>query len=453
MHGLALVAFLLALAGLFGYINERFLRFPHTVGLMAVGMAASLILIVLDKTQLYPLKAIASVLISINFETLLLHGLLAFLLFAGALHVRLDDLKRQWLPVACFATLGVLLSAILAAILFYTVARVLGVDLPFVYALLFGALISPTDPVAVIGILRGAGAPRSLSTKIAGESLFNDGTGVVLFLTILGVLAAPDLNTFSLTSASTWIYGMHAAFRLFYEILLAILLGLALGFIAYRLIKSIESYSVEILLTLALASGTYSLAEYLHVSAPIAVVTAGLIIGNHGRSYAMSQKTQEHLDTFWELIDETLNALLFALMGLQIIVLTISGKMVWLSLAAIPVVIVARFISIWLIGKPLARRWSFHPHSTILMTWAGMRGGISIALALAIPSSQYTTVLLTVTYGVVAFSILVQGLTFPWAMRRFMGRRKNSEGSRSIYQTSSDKSRLGSVRPIDRYTK
>lgn len=415
MNSLALVAFLLALAGLFGYINERFLRFPHTVGLMAVGMAASLILIALDKTQLYPLKETASLLNKIDFEALLLHGLLAFLLFAGALHVRIDDLKKQWLPVVSFATLGVLLSAILTSVFFYTAAHFLNLDLPFIYALLFGALISPTDPVAVIGMLKGSSAPKSLSTKISGESLFNDGTGVVLFMTLLALIGVQDLNNFSFE---------NALFRLLAEIVLAIGLGLGLGFIAYKLIKSIDAYSVEILLTLSLASGTYAIAEWLHVSAPIAVVTAGLIIGNHGRAYAMSKKTQEHLDTFWELMDETLNALLFALMGLQIILLTISSKMMWLSLAAIPAVILARFLSIWLLSKPLSRRWGFHQHASLLMTWAGMRGGISIALALSIPASAQTTTLLTVTYVVVAFSILVQGLSFPWAMRKFIEKKK-----------------------------
>ncbi len=411
MNGLALIAFLLSLAALFGYVNERFLRFPHTVGLMAVGMFASVLLIVLDKTGLVALKETASLITQVKFEDLLLHGMLAFLLFAGALHVRLDHLRGRWGPVAMLATVGVLACALITAGLFHAATRFMGLDIPFVFALLFGALISPTDPVAVVGMLKGSGAPQELHTTIAGESLFNDGTGVVLFMSVVALLGLPSLDSFS---------PAQALLVLSREVFLAILLGAVLGIITFFLVKTIDAYSVEVLLTLALASGAYALAEFWHVSAPIATVVAGLIMGNHGRSFAMSEKTREHLDTFWEMLDETLNALLFALIGMNIILLSITTA--WLALAALSIVIVilARHATILLLSPLLSSRWPLPPGSNTLLTWAGMRGGISIALALSIPAGPHKDVLLTVTYAVVAFSILVQGLSFPWALRFFL---------------------------------
>jgi CPA1 family monovalent cation:H+ antiporter len=343
---------------------------------------------------------------TIDFNTTLMHGMLSFLLFAGALHVNLNDLaKNKWI-IGFLATIGVCLSTLIIGYTSHWVLNKIGIELPIIYCLLFGALISPTDPIAVIGILKTAGASKSLETKISGESLFNDGIGVVIFIVLIGI-----------ASGGQEISGANIALLFFQEAIGGIVFGLVIGGIAYGLLKSINNYQVEILITLAVVCGGYSLAYFLHVSGPIAVVIAGLLIGNHGRLLAMSDKTREHIDLFWELVDEILNAVLFVMIGLEVLVLTFDMHYLTAGLFLIPVVLMARFISVGIPVSILRLRRDFSNNAIKIMTWGGLRGGISVALALSLPAGQERDVILVATYTVVVFSILVQGLSIGYLIR------------------------------------
>jgi CPA1 family monovalent cation:H+ antiporter len=393
-------ALLLTLAALAAYGNYKFIRLPRTIGLMAITLAFSLALVVLGFLDIFHLKEAALFVQSIDFSGTLLHGMLAFLLFAGALHVDLDELKSQALPVAVLSTLGVVFATAVTGLMLWAVSQWIGIGLPWVYAFLFGAMISPTDPIAVLGILKNVGASKSLATKIAGESLFNDGVGIVVFLTILDTALGRHRPEF----------GQILGFML-KEAAGGVLLGLLLGWIFYRLLKSVDMYQVEILLTLSLAAGGYSLAEALHVSAPITIVVAGLFIGNHGRAFAMSEETRENLDRFWELMDEVLNAVLFALIGLEVLAIDLKGKYLLIALSAILIVLAARFASVATLITAMRFARKFSKGVIRILTWGGLRGGISIALALSLPAVPERQVILTTTYVVVVFSVLVQGLT------------------------------------------
>ena len=401
------VALLITLAAGFSYLNHRLIRLPTTIGLMLISLVFSLALICSDFIGL-DLKAQASEVIGeIDFNQTLMHGMLSFLLFAGALHVNLADLaQRKWF-IGTLATVGVVTSTFLIGGAMYVVLGWIGVPLPFMYCLVFGALISPTDPIAVMGLLKQAKAPKSLETKISGESLFNDGIGVVVFLVVKEMLEGG--HGFDLA---------HVGLLLMEEAVGGIALGLFLGWITYWMLKSIDDYQVEVLLTLALVTGGYALANAIHTSGPLAIVAAGLLIGNQGRVFAMSDKTREHLDTFWELIDEILNAVLFVLIGLEIFVLTLSFKYLLAGLIAIPVVLLARFVSVGVPVRILGKRGEFSPHVVKILTWGGLRGGISVALALSLTENSERAVILTATYVVVVFSILVQGLTVPALLRK-----------------------------------
>jgi CPA1 family monovalent cation:H+ antiporter len=393
-------AILLVLAGLASYLNYRFLRLPSTIGLMVIALLLSISTVLLGKLGIPGVQVATELVRSIDFSETLLHGMLAFLLFAGALHVNLQDLRSQWVPVTVLSTIGVGLATGLIGVAFWFAAGALGVDIPLIYGLLFGALISPTDPVAVLGVLKRAGAPKSLETKIAGESLFNDGIGVVVFLTLLGI--ATGVGDADPVSVATFLLREAAG---------GALLGAVAGYVVYRLLRSVDNYPVEILLTLGLAAGTYSLAEYIHISAPIAVVVAGLVTGNHGREFGMSDKTREHLDSFWELTDEFLNAVLFILIGIELLVISITPRSLAIGAVAVLLVLVARFLSV---AGPVAvmRRFvRFSPGAVPILTWAGLRGGISIGLALSLPLSPQRDLIIGATYMVVIFSVLVQGLT------------------------------------------
>lgn len=405
---LSVIATLLVFAALASYINYRFLRMPATIGLMIVALVSSVMIVIAGEMGVPGVRQAAAWVTRLDFDDLLLHGMLSFLLFAGALHVKLDDLKLMRVPVAVLATLGVVVATLVTGLLLRWVASWVGYDLPLLQALLFGALIAPTDPIAALGILKTVGAPKALETKIAGESLFNDGIGVVVFLTILGVASG------SATPTVGSVLGFLAM-----EALGGAALGLLLGYVTYRLLASVDQYQVEVLLTLALAAGGYALAEAIHVSAPIAAVVAGLLIGNHGRAFAMSETTREHLDTFWELIDEVLNAVLFVLIGLEIIVLVLHGSYLLVGLLAIPVVLIGRWVSVIGPVLVLAKRFGFQRGTTAILTWGGLRGGISIALALSLPVSDSRDLLITVTYVVVVFSVLVQGLSFSRLLRHY----------------------------------
>jgi Na+:H+ antiporter len=402
-----ITAAVLSLAALANYLNHRYVRLPATMGLMVIGLLLSLGFVLLGKTGVIDMAQAANFVRDIDFSNTLLHGMLAFLLFAGALHVDLSDLSTEKGPITVLSTAGVVLATFVTGGLFWVGAHLLGFGLPFIHALLFGALISPTDPIAVLGILKQAGAPKSLEIKITGESLFNDGIGVVVFLTILDIAV----------SGAAPVPGEVAIFLL-EEAVGGVALGLFLGWVVFRLLRSVDAYAVEVLLTLALAAGGYSLAEAVHVSAPIAIVVAGLVIGNQGRAFAMSDKTREHLDTFWELVDEMLNAVLFVLMGLEVIALTLAWGYLALGVMAVVVVLLARLVSVGLpIGLMRLRR-GFSRGSVRILTWGGLRGGISIALALSLPLSPERDLILTATYMVVVFSVLVQGLTLGPLIRR-----------------------------------
>jgi CPA1 family monovalent cation:H+ antiporter len=337
---------------------------------------------------------------SIDFNKTLMSGMLSFLLFAGALHVNIDDLIKQKWIILLMATVGVIGSTFLiGGIIFYTFNG-LGIYIPFIYALLFGSLISPTDPIAVLGILKQVGAPKSLETKMAGESLFNDGVGVVVFSVILSIaLGQSDVSAGQIL------------FLFFEEAIGGLIFGALLGWLVFSLLKSIDHYEVEIMLTLALVLGGYSLATYWHVSGPIAMVIAGLFIGNHGKLFAMSESTHTQLFSFWELIDEFLNAILFVLIGVEVLVLTFSNQYILAGCIAIPLVLLSRGFCVGLSVNALRCIHQFSPHVVKVLTWGGLRGGISVALALSIPANESRDLLIVMTYIVVVFSILVQGLT------------------------------------------
>ena len=395
-----ILAVLITLSAVFSYLNHRYIRLPTTIGLMLIALLMSLGLIVAGQWGVGLEQQARLLLTSIDFNQALLHGMLSFLLFAGALHVNLSDLAQQKWIIGSLATFGVVISTVLVGTSTWWILGYLDIPMPWTYCLLFGALISPTDPIAVLGILKSARIPKSLETKIAGESLFNDGVGVVVFLVLLEVVTGGQ----EVTAADVfWLFAIETGG--------GILFGLAIGLVAYQMLKSVDNYQVEVLITLALVTGGYSLAGHLHLSGPIAIVVTGLLIGNHGRLMAMSQVTCEHLDTFWELVDEILNAVLFVLIGLEILVLPVSVSALWVGLAAIPLVLASRLVSVGVPVFLLRAFREFSPRVVRILTWGGLRGGISVALALSLPDGPARDLFLPVTYAVVVFSVVVQGLT------------------------------------------
>lgn len=394
------VALLLVLAAVFGWLNAHTLRLPHTIGIMILALAFSVALVALQRAGFATASEASLALVSVPFDRALLHGMLAFLLFAGALHVELEDLAAQKWIVGSLATFGVLVSTLLVGAAFWLLAR--GLDLPVgaVHCLLFGALISPTDPVAVLGILKKAGVPRSLEAKIVGESLFNDGVAIVVFL-VLFELAMEGGHASAGSIAALFAQ----------ETVGGALAGAGCGLLAYAMLRSLDDYKVEVLISLALVCGLYAGAARLHLSGPIAVVVAGLLIGNRGRRLAMSPTTREHLDNFWELIDAVLNAVLFLLLGLEILLLSLHGAFLAAGILAIPIVLAARLASVALWVRLLGQVREFTPGVVRILTWGGLRGGISVALALSLPRTPQREVILAATYCVVIFSIVVQGLT------------------------------------------
>lgn len=403
-----IVAILLTVTAVLSYVNHKFLRLPTTIGLMLVTLLAGIGLLVLKKFGWDFESHIHSLIVELDFEAILMKFMLGFLLFAGALHVNINDLLDKKWSIGILATLGVVASTFMIGGLLYGLSAVIKLDIPWMYCLVFGALISPTDPIAVLAILKKAKAPKGIETKLAGESLFNDGIAVVVFVVLLGIATGKheaDFKTISLLFLEEAGGG--------------VLLGLVSGFLAYRLLKSVDNYQVEVIITLGLVSGAYALAPHLHVSGPLAMVVAGLLIGNHGRRFAMSDRTTEHLDTFWELIDEVLNALLFVLIGLEVLILTLDKQYLIAGAIAIPMCLLARFVCVAIPISLLRRRREFSPNVIRLLTWGGLRGGIAVALALAIPKDAAPReIILTITYVVVAFSIIVQGLTVRFLVKR-----------------------------------
>ena len=408
MNVLDLIAAVLVLTALLAWVNARFMHLPTTIGVMVLAIALSLALVLFEKAG-FDFAARAEHLIGhIDFRATLLDGMLSFLLFAGALQVKSKSLRENYAAVAILATVGVALSTAIVAVLAWGFTRLIGIDLPFRFALLFGALISPTDPVAVLAILRKVRIDETLELKITAESLFNDGVGVVLFVLVLAVANGSGDVT---VSGGLLLFAREA--------LGGAAFGAVAGGIAYYLLRTVDNYQTEVLVTLALVTGGYALAHALGVSGPIAMVVAGLLIGNRGREHAMSENTRKHVDLFWEMVDELLNAVLFVLIGLE--VLLVSPKPIWLlaGAGAIVIVLVARFASIALPVLAMGRLRVFRGSTIPVLTWGALRGGIAVALALFIPAGDQRDIVLTMTYVVVVFSILVQGLTIGPLVKRF----------------------------------
>jgi CPA1 family monovalent cation:H+ antiporter len=392
---------IISVAALLSWINYKFVRLPTTIGVMLISLLASAALIVFAEAENGFRVWLAQLLSGIDFHEAVFHGLLPFLLFAGALHVKFDDLKREWLAVTALALLGTFVSIIAVGGGLYLMLCWLGSSIPWIGCLLFGALISPTDPVAVLGIMKAVGAPKKIEIQIAGESLFNDGVGVVAFVALAAVAGGEKIPS-----------PIGTAILLLHEAGGGILLGGVVGFVTVRFLKRVDRYQVEALLTLAAAMGSYALAEAAHASGPIAVVVAGLFVGNLGRTTSMSQQTVKRVDEFWELIDEFLNVVLFMLMGLEVLVLPLRMASLWEGAAAILVSLLARWAIVGGIGaglKMMGRPLTVG--SVPVLTWGGLRGGISLALALALPPADQRDTLLAAAYVVVVFSVVVQGLT------------------------------------------
>jgi CPA1 family monovalent cation:H+ antiporter len=404
---------LIVLAAALGYLNHRVFKLPASVGLTVMGAVASLLVIALD--YVLPGARFSAMMIgfvdSLDFHTTLMDGMLSFLLFAGALHVDWSEMRRGRWPILVLSTVGVVISTAIVGGGFFLLSKGLGAQTPLLWCFVFGALISPTDPVAVMAVLKRARVPPTLQATVAGESLFNDGVGVVVF-TIL-VAAAMGTEPFSLAGASVEFVREAGG---------GVLIGLATGWVAYRAMRSIDDYNVEVMISLAVVMGGYSLAHWLHVSGPVAMAVAGLLIGNAGVAHAMSDTTKDYLLKFWALIDEILNAVLFLLIGLEVVAIAPDLRLLALGVAAIPLVILARMVAV---GAPLLllrRALDLGPLAMPTLVWGGLRGGISIALALSMERGELQPVLLGATYVVVLFAVIVQGGSVGWLIGRLSGK-------------------------------
>jgi CPA1 family monovalent cation:H+ antiporter len=400
LDALSAAAALITLAALFSWLNHRYIRQPPSIALLLFSLALSLALVAAGKLGVDARWLAHDAIGAVRLERALLDSMLSFILFAGALQVDLGELERRKWAIGFLASVGVVLSAFLAGAALWAIFRALGRPLPLIWCLLFGALISPTDPIAVLALLKRAKAERSLAIKMAGESLLNDGFGIVLFVLFLGIALGGEKATAASVAA---LFAREAAG--------GALFGLAIGYGAYRMLAAVDSYQVEVLLTLALVMGGYALAESLRVSGPIAIVVAGIVVGNHGRRYAMSARSRERVDTFWELIDEILNAVLFVMIGLELLRLEFEPTYAWAAALAIPAVLAARFLSVGFATLVPGLRQDFPLRVVGTLTWGGLRGAISVALALSLPYGAERDAIITVTYAIVLFSILVQGLT------------------------------------------
>ena len=397
-----LVALLLVVTAAFAWINHVLIRLPHTIGLLVMGLAASLVLVGVELAlpQVTLHEDLNVLLRQIDFREAVLDGMLAFLLFAGALHVDLSTLRSRAWPVGLMATAGVLISTAVVGLGVWWLSARLGAPVALPWALVFGALISPTDPVAVLSTLKSVRVPATLEADMAGESLFNDGVGVVVFAVLLAI-ATGEGGTGPAQVADLFVLEAGGG----------ALLGLGAGWLAYRATRAIDNYPIEVLISLALVMGTYALAARLHLSGPLAMVVAGLLIGNRGPRDAMSDETQRYLFAFWTLIDEVLNSVLFLLIGLEVLVVRFDPTFAWLAVVAVPLALAGRFCAVVLPVAALRRMIPFVPGTVAALTWGGLRGGISIALALSLPDVAERPALLAATYAVVVFTIVVQGLT------------------------------------------
>ena len=409
MTTFALLSTLVTLAAVFGLISYKLLRLPASVGTTVLALCAAGALMIAG--QIAPTLRLdaASVVSGIDFNQVVLHGMLAFLLFAGALQLDLEQLSKEKLVVVSLSIVATVLSTLFVGGLFKLGMKLCGVQISGINALLFGALISPTDPIAVLDMLRRLGAPAALETQLAGESLFNDGVGAVLFLALLDSSTSGSLPSLGRFSVSLLVKAGGG-----------VALGMVLGYVTYRLLRLVDSYRIEVLLTLALAMGGYALADAMRVSAPLEVVAAGLLVSGRARSFAMSEVTRAHVDTFWELIDDIFNVVLFLLLGLELLVLPIEWRYLSAGLLAIPIVLLARWASVSLTVQGLALARHRSPGTITMLTWGGLRGGLAVALALSLPREQGAdrNLILVTTYVVVVFSIVVQGLTIGPLLRK-----------------------------------
>lgn len=408
------ISLLLTTAAAGACINHKFLKLPPSIGMMAFALFISFVGIGLNHFSLIDLREASDFVARLDFSNILLHGLLSFLLFAAAMHINLADLKKYRSIVAVLATVGVVIATVVTGSLVWYASSLLNYNLSFIDALLFGALIAPTDPVAVMGILKDTKVSKDLLVKIGSESLLNDGVGVVIFLVILNIATHPDMQI-SLSEIGfllEWAGGGGMA------------LGLALGWLGWQTLRHIDDYKIEVLVTLAIATGGYCLAEYVHVSAPITMVAAGLVVGHHGRLFGMSSHTRKHVDMFWELIDEILNAVLFMLMGLMMIVISMKTMHMPIGIIAIVATLIGRLVSVGIPILLMDTRFGFSRGTITLLTWGGLRGGIAMALALSIPAIENKDTILTMTYVTVIFSVLVQGTTFRTVAQRVIRQEK-----------------------------
>jgi CPA1 family monovalent cation:H+ antiporter len=393
---------LIVLSAIFSYINARFLKLPASIGVMVIALLVSIGLIATDSMFPRIFLRISTLIASVDLTEILMGAMLNFLLFAGAIHIHLEDLREQRLPVIVFSTVSVAISTFVIGFLMFYLLPFTGIQIPLIQCLVFGALISPTDPIAVLGILKQAGVPKSLETKIAGESLFNDGMAVVVFILMLAMARGEEVNT-SFSGISM---------LLIKEALGGIALGVVLGFIGSQMIYRVDGYNVHVLITLAIVMGGHLAAQAMHMSGPLAMVAAGLVVGNYGKNLGgVSDIERDYIDKFWELVDEILNAILFLIIGFELLLIPDLKQYGWAGIIAIVVVLLSRFISIYIPVKLIPFRTKFGRKSITILVWGGLRGGVSIALALSIDNELNKEILLAITYFVVLFSIIVQGLT------------------------------------------
>lgn len=392
---------LIVLTAIFSYLNLRYLKLPSAIGIMLLAMIVSISLVIAGKSYPDMFTGFTDIIASVDFTEVLMGSMLNFLLFAGAIHISLHDLRKQRIPVMMFSTVGVIISTFIVGTILYFTFILLGVTIPFIECLVFGALISPTDPIAVIGILKKAGIRKSLEVKVAGESLFNDGVAVVLFAVLLQLARGSEVDlTF-----------LHISGLFLQEAGGGVAMGLLLGYMASQGIKRINSYNVTVMITLAVVMGGYLVTRMLHISGPLTMVTAGLVIGNYGKAVAMSAADKDYLDKFWELIDEILNAMLFLIIGFELLLIPNLQQYWLIGPLTIVIVLLARFFSIWLPIKFVPNIGSFDARTITILVWGGLRGGVSVALALTIDDHLHHNLFLAITYYVVVFSIVVQGLT------------------------------------------
>lgn len=392
---------LIVIASFFAYLNLRYLKLPSTIGIMIIAMISSVLLVITG--SLYPktFSHFSTLLNDVDFTEVLMGAMLNFLLFAGAIHINLKDLREQRWPIIVFSTISVIISTFAVGGMLFYVAPILHVQIPFLFCLLFGALISPTDPIAVLGVLKEANVRKSLETKVAGESLFNDGVAVVVFAVILQLTQGSDIE----------ISFFHISWLLVKEAVGGFLLGALLGLGASNAMRKIDDYKVSVLITLSVVMGGYLIAHSMHISGPLTMVAAGIVIGNYGKRTAMSSTTKDYLNKFWELIDEILNAILFLFIGFELLIIHNVTSYWVMGVACIVIVLLARFISIYIPVLLIPFKNKFSSGTVKILVWGGLRGGVSIALALSMDEGPYKPILIAVTYFVVVFSIIVQGLS------------------------------------------